>query len=150
MNAEEAPWSIRSVVVSVRDLDRSAAFYQDVMNVSERIRENQVAMLCDPSGSFTIFLRQAYANASHPGHQSLGIRSLSCNVGSVAELDRVEARLRANDAFVGRRFVDDAKQFEMVHGHDPDRVSLTFLANKSTMPLDEYHRATVALLVIDM
>jgi catechol 2,3-dioxygenase-like lactoylglutathione lyase family enzyme len=151
MTIDVPSWSIRSVVVSVRDLDRSSSFYQDVMNLRELARENRVAVLsADPTGSFTVFLRQAYSNAVRPGDQALGVRSLSCNVGSLVELDRVEARLKALNAFQNRRFVDEAERFEMVHGHDPDRLSLVFVATDTNLPLEDYNRALVLLHAIDM
>src|ERR1700689_2864897 len=101
MISDVPPWSLRSVVVSVRDLDRSSTFYQDVMNVPEVFREDQIAVLSsDLTPSFTLYLRQAQRGAAH-AVQALGVRAFSSDVGSFAELDRVEGRLRALDGFRG-------------------------------------------------
>ena len=67
-------------------------------------------------------------------------RSVTClQCGSLAELDRVEERLRAHDSFRARRKIHETERFELVHGHDPDRLSLTFLAYEvgTTMSLDD-------------
>ena len=143
-------WSIRSVVVSVRDLDRSSGFYQDVMNLSELIREDQIAVLSsDVTPSFTLYLREAHRSAVHSG-QALGVRAISRDVGSFAELDRVEGRLRALNGFRDRQFLDDAQQFEMIHGQDPDRLSLVFVAHDAELRLQDYRRALARLYAIDL
>jgi catechol 2,3-dioxygenase-like lactoylglutathione lyase family enzyme len=143
-------WSIRAVVVSVRDLDRSSAFYQDVMNVREVSRDGQMAVLSgDLIPGFTLYLREAHRNAVHSG-EALGVRAFSCDVGSFAELDRVEGRLRARDGFRGREFIDDAQRFEMVQGHDPDRLSLVFVAHETDLSLTDYGHAMARLYAIDL
>jgi catechol 2,3-dioxygenase-like lactoylglutathione lyase family enzyme len=143
-------WSFRAVVVSVRDLDRSSAFYQEIMDVREVSRDGQMAVLSgDLIPGFSLYLREAHRNAVHSG-QALGVRAFSCDVGSFAELDRVEARLRARDAFRSRQFIDDAQRFEMVQGQDPDRLSLVFVAHETDLPLTDYRHAMARLYAIDL
>lgn len=144
--------AIRSVVVSVRDLDHSSAFYQEVMNLPELLREDQIAVLGAHPGSFTLYLRQAQRNAVRSGTQALGIRALSCDVASFAELDRIEDRLRALSAFSSRQVLDNATSFEIVQGHDPDRLPLLFAASAAGggPVLDDYHRALAQIHVIDV
>jgi catechol 2,3-dioxygenase-like lactoylglutathione lyase family enzyme len=143
-------WSMRAVVISVRDLDRSSSFYQDVMSLSEVLREDQIVVLgSNLNPSFTLYLREAHRNAAHPG-QALGVRAFSCDVGSFAELDRVEGRLRALNAFRDRHFLDEAEQFEMIHGQDPDRLSLVFVAHENALALKDYRRALASLYAIDL
>jgi len=145
------PWLIRSVVVSVRDLDRSSTFYQEIMNLREVFREDQIAVLSsDLNPSFTVYLREAHRGAVHSGQQALGVRAFSCDVGSFAELDRVEGRLRARDVFRGRQFLDESEEFEMIHGNDPDRLPLVFVAHETNRPLHDYHRALARLYAIDL
>jgi catechol 2,3-dioxygenase-like lactoylglutathione lyase family enzyme len=142
---------VRSVAVSVRDLDRSSAFYQDVMQIQELFREDQIAVLCSArTPSFTLFLREAQRNAVHPGQQALGVRWFSLDMGSLSELDRVEDRLRALDGFVRRELVDEAERFEVVQGHDPDRLSLVFFAHKTHVPAEDYPRMLAKLYAIDI
>jgi catechol 2,3-dioxygenase-like lactoylglutathione lyase family enzyme len=145
--------SIRSVVVSVKDLDHSSAFYQEVMNLPEVLREDQIAVLGGhESGMFTLYLREAQRNATHSGPQALGIRALSCDVASFAELDRIEDRLRALSAFTSRQVLDPENGFELVRGHDPDRLPLIFVAAAAggVAILDDYHRALSQLFAIDV
>jgi len=140
------------VIVAVEDLDRSSTFYQDVMHVSELLREDQVAILgVDVASPFTLILRET-RRGTHPGQQSLGIRALTCDVGSSAELDRVEQRLRALDAFRERQVIDEVQEFEVLHGHDPDRLPLMFLASKAgrQISLDDYRGALQRIYVVDL
>jgi catechol 2,3-dioxygenase-like lactoylglutathione lyase family enzyme len=124
-------WSIRSVLISVKDLDRSSTFYQDVMNLQEAHREDQLVVLTRSlPGSMLLYLRRAYRAAVHQGQQALGVRALSCDVGSFAELDRVEQRLRALGAFVSREIIEGPERFEAVRGLDPDRLPLALVAQQ--------------------
>jgi catechol 2,3-dioxygenase-like lactoylglutathione lyase family enzyme len=124
-------WSIRSLLISVKDLDRSSTFYQDVANLHEVDRRDQLAVLSGSvPGSMLLFLREAYRTAVHQGQQALGVRALSCEVDSFADLDRVEERLRALGGFVDRQIIDGADRFEAVRGIDPDRLPLAFVAQQ--------------------
>jgi hypothetical protein len=86
------------------------------------------------------------------GQQALGVRALGWTVGSFAELDRVEARLRALDSFRDRRAVAADCKIEQLRGHDPDRLPLTFVAYESgtTMTVEIYHRALATMYAVDL
>jgi catechol 2,3-dioxygenase-like lactoylglutathione lyase family enzyme len=128
---DDPEWSIRSVLISVKDLDRSSTFYRDVANMQEVHRGDQLAVLASiVPGSMLLYLRRAYRTAAHQGQQALGVRALSCDVGSFAELDRVEQRLRDLGAFRDRQIIDGADRFEAVRGLDPDRLPLAFVAQQ--------------------
>jgi catechol 2,3-dioxygenase-like lactoylglutathione lyase family enzyme len=152
MAGDVPSWSVRSIVISVKDLDRSTTFYQDVMHLREVAREGDMAVLSeDATGLFPLYLRQAQRNAVRSGQQSLGVRSVSFNVGSLAELDRVEERLRALDAFRQRQTVDEAGRFDVVFGYDPDRLALTFSAHESGTTMHvSHHRAVGLLYAVDL
>jgi catechol 2,3-dioxygenase-like lactoylglutathione lyase family enzyme len=150
-DTERHAWEIRSIVVSVRDLDISSAFYQDVMNAREVLREDQVAVISDDSPpTSTVYLRQAQRNALHGGQQTLGARVICWDVRSPTELDRVDGRLRALNAFRDRRILDKQHRFEMVHGQDPDRLPLLFVAHTGELPVDEYRKALANLYAVDL
>jgi catechol 2,3-dioxygenase-like lactoylglutathione lyase family enzyme len=146
-------WSIRSVLVSVSDLDQSATFYQDLMNVHEVLREDQIAVLTGgETGTLTLFLRQTRRTASHPGQQALGVRALAFAVGSPAELDRVEERLRALDTFRDRQRLLEHEGVEVVRGRDPDRLPLTFVGNETggSMSVDDYRQVLTWMYAMDL
>jgi catechol 2,3-dioxygenase-like lactoylglutathione lyase family enzyme len=151
---EDVPsWSIRSVLVSVSDLDRSANFYRDVMNLHEVLREDQMVVLGDATGPFTLFLREARHGAVlHSGQQALGARSVIYDVGSIAELDRVEAHLRALGAFLDRRSLDDTEAIQFLRGHDPDRLPMLFVAHEpGRVPsVEDFRRALATMYVLDL
>ena len=145
-------WSIKSVLVSVSDLDRSSNFYQDVMNLHEVLREDQIVVLGDASGPFTLFLREARHGAvQHSGQQALGARSLVYDVGSIAELDRVDAHLRALGTFRDRRSLDETEATQFLHGHDPDRLPLLFVAHEpGRVPsIEDFRHALATMYVLD-
>jgi hypothetical protein len=85
-------WFIRSALIAVTDLNRSVAFYREVGPFEEIAREDAVAVLGDSSpGSIVLILRESRTthNIRH-GPQSLGLRSITFNVGSLSELDRID------------------------------------------------------------
>lgn len=151
-DADAPAWSIRSVLVSVRDLDRSVAFYEEVMALREVVREGEVACLeHDDAGRVAIILREVRGQGTRHGQQSLGARAVCLDVGSTAALDEVEARLRAADAFDVRRPVDPAEPFEIVHGHDPDGLPLVFLTySGAALSADHYRFGALSMYGLDV
>ena len=152
MTEELPPWSIRSALVGVSDLDRSLAFYEDVTNLRQILRADRMVVLgSDDTSSFTLYLRHTLA-ATHPGQQAVGVRSLVLDVVQLAELDRVEERLRAHDSFRARHRIQEGRPFQLVQGHDPDRLSLTFLAYEvgAKMSLDDYCRVMAGMYSVDL
>ena len=151
--AGNAPaWSIRSALIGVSDLDRSVAFYEDVTNLREIMRADRMVVLgAQETGSFTLYLRYT-RSATHPGQQAAGVRSLVVDVVELSTLDRVEARLQAHDLFGARQRIQETHPFELVQGHDPDRLSLTFLAYEpgAQMSLDVYCRVMAGMYSVDL
>ena len=152
MAGDVPEWSIRSALVGVADLDRSLAFYEDVTNLREILRADQMVVLgAAGASSFTLYLRYTRL-ATHPGQQAAGVRSLVFDVVELSELDRVHARLLAHDLFSARQSVQESPPFELVHGHDPDRLSLTFVAYGAgaEMSLDVYCRVMAGMYSVDL
>jgi hypothetical protein len=118
-----------------------------VRTVNPTRRTNTTGYVRDTGGR-----RQAYRDAVHPGLEALGVRTLSRDVGSFAELDRVEQRLRALDAFTDRQIIGGAERFEAVRGLDPDRLPLAFVAQQAarTMTAADYERAWTGLYGMDV
>jgi hypothetical protein len=141
------PWAIRSALVVVADLDRSVAFYRELGDFDEIFREDAVAVLGDVSpASIILILREIRSmNPARHGQQSLGLRSISLNVGSLGELDRIESVLRGHDLFTTRGRITDSSS-ELVRGRDPDNLPLVFVcyAEDGTFGPD-YYRAVANL-----
>ena len=146
-------WSVDSLLLSVRDLDRSTAFYQGVLHLREVLRQDRVAVLAaDETASFTLFLRWAHPDAIHVGPEVLGLRSLAYDVGSLAELERVEKSLRALDAFRDCLSPAETAGYRWVRGYDPDRFPLTFMAYESgrKVSMDDLRRAIAQMYAVDV
>lgn len=145
MTHSSAPWLMRSLLVSVRDLDRSVAFYRDILGLREVAREGEVAVLEGERRTFAIMLRAGPGKGVRHGQDAVGPRSVSFDVGSQAELDEVAERLAAADALVSRRPVHDSEQVEVVTGRDPDGLPLLFITYEADQPLHADHFRHVAL-----
>jgi catechol 2,3-dioxygenase-like lactoylglutathione lyase family enzyme len=147
--------SVQSLLISVRDLDRSSAFYQDVMHLREVLREDRIAVLADDGKeSVMLFLRQLYRlrEAVRPGPEALGVRSITFRVDSLDELDRIEQRLRAQRAFRDRFSVDEPKVFEVVRGWDPDRLPVNIIVKHAgeKMSLEAFRTSVARMYTQDV
>jgi len=143
-------WTVRSTLIAVDDLERSVAFYGELGPFDEIFREDEVAVLGDTSPeSIVLILRQTRGIPTRHGQQSLGLRSIHFNVGSLGELDRIEAILRGRGLFTSRRQIAvDAS--ELVLGRDPDNLPLAFVCYGEGWPLGpDYYRA-IALMVYSL
>jgi catechol 2,3-dioxygenase-like lactoylglutathione lyase family enzyme len=142
------PWAIRSTLVTVGDLDRSVAFYRDLGPFDEVAREEAVVVLGGVSPtSIVLILRETrgFHQARH-GQQSLGLRSIAFNVGSIGELDRIESVLRGRHLFTSRRQISDGAA-ELLLGRDPDNLPLVFICYTEDQSLGpEYYRTVVNLV----
>jgi catechol 2,3-dioxygenase-like lactoylglutathione lyase family enzyme len=140
------PWVIRSTLVVVADLDRSVAFYRELGPFEEIVREGAVAMLGDASpASIVLMLREARSIQARRGQQSLGLRSITFNVGSLSELDRIESVLRGHDLFTDRRPLANGAS-ELLRGRDPDNMPLVFVSYAEDETLGPDYYRTVANL----
>jgi catechol 2,3-dioxygenase-like lactoylglutathione lyase family enzyme len=145
------PWTLRSTLIAVADLERSVAFYRELGHFDEIVRDDAVAILGDGSPPSTILILRELRSIHHirHGQQSLGLRSITFNVGSLGELDRVENVLRTLNLFTSRRPVTEGAS-ELLLGRDPDNLPLVFVcyAEDQTPGLDYYR--TVANLVYSL
>lgn len=136
------PWTIRSTLVSVTNLDRSVTFYGEIGNFEEIVRDDTVAVVgLMPPGSTFIILRQVQSqHAVRHGQDSLGVRSITFDVRSVSELDRVEAVLRRDGLFTRRWQMADGAA-DLMTGRDPDNLPLAFGSyDESKLIGTEYYR----------
>jgi hypothetical protein len=140
------PWAIRSTLVVVADLDRSVAFYRELGPFEEIIREDGVAVVGGVSpSSISLILREARSIQARRGQQSLGLRSITFNVGRASELDRIEAMLRVHGLFTSRHPLANGES-EVLRGRDPDNSPLVFICYAEGKTLGpDYYRAVANL-----
>jgi catechol 2,3-dioxygenase-like lactoylglutathione lyase family enzyme len=135
------PWAIRSTLISVTNLERSAAFYRELGGFEEIFRDDGVAILGGLStGSFVLILRESRSPFSaHHGQESLGLRSITFSIGSLDEMDRIESVLRDREFFISRRqMLGDAS--ELIRGRDPDNLPLVFVCYARDVLDVDYYR----------
>jgi hypothetical protein len=149
MSADHAvqPWTIRSSLIAVADLDRSVDFFAEVGPFGVVARQDGVAVLGDAeTGSAILILRETRSlHQTRHGPQSLGLRSITFNVGSLEELDRVESVLQARDRFTERRHVAGGAS-EIVRGRDPDNLPLTFVYYAADTAGTDYYASILTLI----
>jgi hypothetical protein len=148
----EQPWAIRSTLVAVSDLDRSVAFYQELGPFDVIAREQAVAVLGKVSpAAIGVILRQTErVDEGRQGPQSLGLRSEIFNLGSLAELNRIESVLRGRDLFVARRNSADGVS-DFIVGRDPDNLPLVFVYYaEDTLGADYYRKMIDLVYSIDV
>jgi hypothetical protein len=141
------PWAIRSTLIAVSDLPRSIAFYGDIGPFAVLANQDGVAILggASPSSPGMILRETRSLHQLRHGPLSLGLRSISFNVGTAAELDRIEAVLREHDRFTDRRLVAGGAS-TLVRGRDPDNLPLVFVAYSSDSVGSDYYRAIIDLV----
>ena len=142
------PWAIRTMLIAVGDLDRSVLFYRELGPFEEIVREDAVAVLGDVSPASIILILRDTRNIHQVRHgqQSLGLRSITFNVGSAGELDRIESVLRGRKLFTARHPVADGAS-EVIRGRDPDNLPLAFICYAEGKPVDaDYYRSVVSLV----
>jgi hypothetical protein len=137
------PWALRSTLVAVSDLERSIAFYGELGPFGVIAREDAIAVLGDvaPSAPVLALRETSSRHQTRHGQQSLGVRSMTFNVGSREEIDRIESFLRSRDLFTDRRQVHDGAS-DLVRGRDPDNLPLLFSYYEAdTIGADYYEEA---------
>jgi catechol 2,3-dioxygenase-like lactoylglutathione lyase family enzyme len=127
--------TIQSILLNVKDIDRSVAFYRDVFEFHVYVREADVAAL-EVSGSDRrqVLVLRSRGNFRHPGRDVIGPRLISFEASSLDEVSLVEARLDARQSLVGRK---RANGWEAVFGNDPDRNQISIAAGLSGRPIGD-------------
>ncbi len=108
---------LATAVMFVTELERSVAFYRELLGWAVTVRDNTAALLVGPDG-FQLYLRSMGKNAQHPlGH--VGIQYLIWTAEDEADLRRCERILRAQSRQVSSQ---DGDGFSLVEGRGPDNV----------------------------
>lgn len=108
-----------SAVMFVHQLDRSVAFYRDVLGLEVVDRDTTAALLASDAGA-ELILRAMGSNAPHP-LGAVGVQYVTWAADGQDELDRIEAALRQRHAYRQTRTSDGATAVE---GRDPDDIVL--------------------------
>jgi catechol 2,3-dioxygenase-like lactoylglutathione lyase family enzyme len=108
-----------SAVMFVHQLDRSVAFYRDVLGLDLVDRDPTAALLASAAGA-QLILRAMGVNAPHP-LGAVGVQYVTWAAAGREELHRIEQALRHRQAHRETRTSDGATAVE---GRDPDDIVL--------------------------
>ncbi len=126
--------NLQTVVMNVGDLDKSVAFYRDVLGFSELAMKDQLAAVHAAGNDHpqVIVFREIGTTGRLEGARHLGMRALVVEVDSVEELDRVVAALEERGLFEARR---EGDEWLAAFGHDPDGTAVAATASKRSTPI---------------
>ncbi|MEJ7691248.1 MAG: VOC family protein [Nocardioidaceae bacterium] len=108
---------LASAVMFVRHLDRSVAFYRELLGLEVTVQDREVALMVSPDG-YQLYLRSTGEQAQH-ALGSVGIQYLVWTAENEEDLRRCERVLRAQSPRVTSQTVDG---FTVVQGRGPDDV----------------------------
>jgi catechol 2,3-dioxygenase-like lactoylglutathione lyase family enzyme len=113
---------VGSVVMFVRDLDRSVSFYLDVLALEVADRSPSAALLAGPDGT-QLILRSMGAGAEH-ALGGIGVQYVIWTASGKPDLDRCEAALKQRSAYRDTRV---SAQATAVEGRDPDDITVMII-----------------------
>lgn len=108
---------LTTVVMFVRDLERSVRFYTELLALTTADRSPTAALLVSGSGAHLV-LRSMGASSVHP-LGSAGVQYVAWGVAGEDELARTERVLTAHSAHIETRKAQDVT---VVEGRDPDGI----------------------------
>lgn len=108
---------LASAVMYVQELERSVAFYRELLGLEVTHRDETAALLVTPEG-FQLYLRSMGLGTQHP-LGSVGIQYVVWTADGEEDLRRCERVLRAHSDHVSSQSVDG---FTWVEGRGPDDV----------------------------
>ncbi|UWE10842.1 VOC family protein [Actinacidiphila bryophytorum] len=111
---------LASVVLFVRDLDRSADFYQELLLMRVAVRTSTAVLLVGTDDT-QVYLRVMGAGSEHP-LGAIGVQYVIWTADSSADLQRCERLLKERDAHIASRETGDG--VTVVEGRDPDALPL--------------------------
>jgi lactoylglutathione lyase len=126
--------NLQTVVMNVSDLDKSVAFYRDVLGFSELATKDQLAAVYAEGNDRpqVIVFREIGTTGRLEGARHLGMRALVVEVDSIKELDRVAAALEKRGLLASRR---EGDEWLAAFGRDPDGTAVVAGASKSSTPI---------------
>ena len=120
---------IHHVVVNVRDLDASLAFYRDALGLQEQARLPSAGFLSAGGYHHHVGLNSWQSQGGRPAPENApGLRSVALELSDVAALEALERRLAEVTASEGFSRVREADGRHTLR--DPDDHALVFSAEK--------------------
>jgi catechol-2,3-dioxygenase len=142
---------LNHAVLYVRDVERSVAFYRDVLGFREIHRLPNAAFLqaadSDNDHDLGLFQIGGQAADSPAGRTAVGLYHLAWSVGTLADLAEYEHRLREAGALVG---ASDHVTTKALYAKDPDGLEFEV---SWLVPLDrvtEAMRSELAIAPLDL
>ena len=118
--ADSPRWlTMASAVLFVTELDRSLAFYEELLGWSVTVQDDAVALLVSPDG-MQLYLRSGGPSLQHPLGQ-VGIQYLIWTAIDEADLRRCELFLHENSTRVTKT---KCEVFNLVEGRGPDNLPI--------------------------
>ena len=112
---------LNHAVLYVRDLERSVAFYRDVLGFEPVMRMPGAAFVQAPGSTndhdLGLFQIGSAAGPSEAGRRTVGLYHLAWEVDTLAELERLAARLSEAGSLAG---ASDHGTTKSLYGKDPD------------------------------
>ena len=112
---------LNHAVLYVRDVERSVVFYQDVLGFATVMSMKGASFLQAPGSTndhdLGLFAIGDAAGPSQAGRETVGLYHLAWEVETLAELKRLEGKLRDVGALAG---ASDHATTKSLYAHDPD------------------------------
>ena len=126
--------TLQAALLNVSDLRQSIEFYERVFDFRLTSQRDEVAALMahETGQRQVLLLRQIGDRAHHTGRNTIGLRMLSFEVGSLDELDVIEQRLLQRNALV--RSVQN-ETYRGLFSVDPDRIEITVASSLTGSPI---------------
>jgi catechol-2,3-dioxygenase len=127
-------------VLYVRDIQRTTAFYQDVLDFRVKLElPGQAAFLQAPASQndhdLGIFQIGSNAGPSQAGRSTVGLYHIAWEVDTLDELERIAGKLRDSGSLVG---ASDHGTTKALYAHDPDGLEfeVCWLVPADRLPVD--------------
>jgi len=143
---------LNHAVLYVRDAERSARFYGEVLGF-RKVTEMPGAVFLQASGSTNdhdlgLFTIGAQAGPSGAGRATVGLYHLAWEVDTLAELELLQGVLSEAGALVG---ASDHGTTKSLYGHDPDGIEFEIAWVVPADRLDEVAtKAQASILPLDL
>jgi catechol-2,3-dioxygenase len=136
---------LNHAVLYVRDLDRSVAFYRDVLGMEEVARERGMMAFLRARGHdnhHDLALMAVGAPAAQPAPGSVGLYHLAWEVATIEDLAAAISTLTEHNALTG---MSDHGVSKSLYGQDPDGIEFEIMWSVPKEQWGEYERRGVVL-----